>query len=151
MKKLKLIPLAVSLSAIILTIVSCKKSEDKIQHFTWTYGGSNYVATFYHADLPFTYDTAYSITGYNQGTSVHAIIGPRMSLPSFQPGTYSLDSTSLVYYDNFLLPDHTTGGTITITSSSDNLLSGNFSGTIINTVNQPVSITGTFVDVPITH
>lgn len=152
---------AKSFSYIILLIVAlfslpgCKKSDSPSSQpagnsFTWTYMGTNYTGKENIASV-------YSLGPYIvvAGVDRNALsINRRVSftLTSFAPGTYNIGSSSgnnFDYVDNSGTELFGKSGTVTITNSSNNFLSGNFSCFISGSSNTVNLITGSFTDVSV--
>lgn len=73
--------------------------------------------------------------------------GPTIALSSFSAGSYNLTTSpnSILYIDHlgFTVPSST--GIVTITAYSNNLISGNFSATLTNSV----ALSGNFINIPV--
>ena len=139
---------------------SCSKSNDTssqniVNSFTWIHGGNTYKATI---------DTAFLGAGYTI-TPFHIIAGfgtfplgfnrrIDFHLTSFAVGAYTIVPSpatvnTLQYIDDAGFNLEGISGNLTITGNSNNLLSGNFSLTLINgsAVTSPMS--GSFTNMSI--
>lgn len=146
---------AVLLSSIsILSSSSCNKTGDSDSkppsNFTWTYYNSTYKADLCSAYV--NYDLApfliMAITGTNFNTYFTQKIS--ITLTSFNPGDYSFvpgpGSSRLEYIDVLGYVHSGVSGTLTITSYTNNLMSGNFSAVMAGPSGNE-TITGNFTNV----
>ncbi|HMK03422.1 MAG TPA: hypothetical protein VK489_04495 [Ferruginibacter sp.] len=154
-KRLKLLNLTfVALS--IFIFISCNKSDDsqdESSSFTWTWSAITYNGNFKEAYLQSLSVTPVIIAG--MGTSLQSPgTGPRISLNSFNVGSYNLVS-GIANTISFVAPNgdnlQSTSGTLTITSNSNNKMNGNFSATLINAVGLNSSLIGSFTNLRISQ
>ena len=135
------------LSLVLLNIFSCSKSGSSANNnFTWTYGNTNYKANFNAAYLQSLGGNPIIVAG--TGAALHTLaIGPRFTVSSLNVGTYNFNTSpnSMFYIEDQGNNLAAVTGTINITSNAGNLLSGNFSATLSNSIN----VTGSFMNVPI--
>jgi hypothetical protein len=149
----------VLLSVVFIIFPSCGKSDKPIppstNSFIWTTGGTNYTATI---------DTAFLGTGYTI-TPFHIIAGfgtfplgferrIDFHLTSFNIGSYAIvssaGSVNTLQYINDAGDDlEGISGTLNITANANNLLSGNFSVTLINSSAVTSPMTGSFTNMSI--
>ena len=135
------------LSLVLLNIFSCSKSGSSANNnFTWTYGNTNYKANFNAAYLQSLSSNPIIVAG--TGAALHTLaIGPRFTVSSLNVGTYNFNTSpnSMFYIEDQGNNLAAVTGTINITANAGNLLSGNFSATLSNSIN----VTGNFMNVPI--
>lgn len=137
---------------------SCKKSRDDQtkNNFTWIHNGISHITnldTAYvsHGGLalfPYTIIAGENRPGYNIFTRVE------FNLTSFNVGTYTINAGSgafnrLTYRDDAGNTLIGAGGTLTITTNSNNYLSGNFSATLTTGSGVSSLLTGNFSNMPI--
>lgn len=148
----KMLSMKISLSRYSLYIIllftfaffagACKKSGTAgSDSFTWTYGSTNYTANIKGAYTQSLSTSPIIIAG--TGTSLQSAgTGPRITVPSFNVGTYTLSSTvyTIYYTDAQGNSLGITSGSLTITNNSNSQISGNFSATLTNAV----SLSGSF-------
>ncbi|HEV7329785.1 MAG TPA: hypothetical protein VGN63_01995 [Flavisolibacter sp.] len=83
-----------------MVITSCNKSDPPEtateSKFTWVYEGTTFVAKQHTAKLTGIGGPSIS-AGVQEGISAGS--GPRISLTSFEKGTYSISSGSVTYFD----------------------------------------------------
>jgi hypothetical protein len=140
----------ITLLILVITIFdSCKKSaDDSLASYTWTYGSSNFVANFKGAYL--TSISANPNIYAGMGTTLYASgMGPRMTISSLNVNTYNfvVSPNSFIYIDDMGNVLGLLSGSVTITSNSNNRISGHFSVTLFNNV----VVTGNFVNVPVSQ
>lgn len=143
----------ITVITLIFLFNSCKKSNDTqpvSSGYTWTYDGVNYRANIDSAYLVSMNTTGHIILA-GTGTSMNSLgTGPRIVVSSFNVGTYSLTGINMVYVNS--LGDLEAGtGSINITSSSADKLSGNLTATTTDSNGINHTLTGTLTDVPITY
>ncbi len=134
--------------ALLVILNSCNKSDSKANSFTWTYGTTNYKAIFNAAYLQSLSVNPIIVAG--TGTSLNTLnIGPRFTVSSLNIGTYTFVTSpnSMFYIDDLGNNLAANTGSVTITANTNNLLSGNFSATLSNSV----IVTGSFVNVSISN
>ena len=150
-RRLQLIPILLILFN--LVIVSCKKDNtvDSTHSFNWNYANVNYKAGI---------DTAYT-TSMSGGPTIIAGLGtrltsigpgPRIILTSFMAGIYRFGQTNtnrFIYIDHNEDEQQAIDGSINITNNANNLLSGNFSVTLIDPLGVKRPLTGSFNNVSI--
>ncbi len=137
--------------ALLLSVLPACKKSDPASSFTWTWNGTNYTGNFKEAYIQ-SLGSGSNIVG-GTGTSLFTTgTGPRIAVSSLSVGTYNLTGTlpNTIFFvdpngDNLA----TTTGTLTITSNSDNKLSGNFSATLVNASSQNTSLSGSFSNINI--
>lgn len=143
----------------VFLFASCKKSGDNSSSnkhsFTWTTGGKNFTPTIDTAFLrpSFTTTPYHIIAGFgtfpsrfDQRIDFH--------LSSFAAGSYTISSGSgavntLYYIDDAGYNLEAISGTLNITASSNNLISGNFSVVLINPSRATSTMTGKFTNVSV--
>jgi hypothetical protein len=143
--------IAISTLCLFLTCTKSSDSQNNSDSFTWDWNGTNYKGNFKEAFLQILSTTPIIISG--TGTSINtAGTGPRISVNSLNVGSYNLGS-GITSYISFIAPDgdnlQSTVGILNITVNLNSRLSGNFSATLINPVNQTSSLTGSFSNIKI--
>ena len=124
---------------------SCDKDDKVESRFSWTYDGATYLAKQHAANTSGM--GAPSIIASLETSIVAPGAGTRINLVSLQPGTYSISSGTgnrFDYIDNAGNIHTGSSGNVIISKNTGNLLSGNFSVTLVNK-----TITGEFANTPI--
>ena len=137
-------------------LFSCKKSENSnnsINSFTWTFQGINYTA---NQDTAFVSGQGIGTTTIYAGNGISYLSFTRrfyFYLTSFNVGSYTFgpgpgSPNHFNYIDEMGFDWGGTSGTFNITAKTNNMMSGNFSGTLNGPAgNQPVS--GNFTSMPV--
>lgn len=138
--------------AAFITISSCKKSENSsTAHFTWVYNDTTYTAVTFKGYTSSMASTPIIVASKNLGIG----LSPKsvaITVTTFTNGTYTFTSGStntLLYVDSNGDENGAISGSINITSSTNNLLSGNFSGIVRNSSGETDTITGNFINTPV--
>jgi hypothetical protein len=129
------------LTSLLLFFSACKKDKDVPNSFVWTYGNTSYTANFKGAYMQSMSTTPIIIAG--MGTSLASSgIGPSISIPSFNAGTYTLSSGMyhILYIDDQGYYQQSVSGSVTISNNDSNGISGSFTTTLSNNV----VLTGSF-------
>jgi hypothetical protein len=134
------------------SLSSCKKSgTSSASSFTWTFKDTVYNAAEHKAYLASMATTPIIVASKNPGLRPTPYFVGIQTI-SFNTGTYTFTSGSsykLHYVDNQGNDNLATSGSINITSSSANAISGNFSAVIRNYLGETNTITGSFVNTPV--
>lgn len=136
-----------SISVISLFFIACDKNNDPpASNFTWTYDGVNYTANL---------DTAYTNIAFgplilaSRGNSLFAPSAElQIAVTGFSPGTYTFSPggpNRVFYVDSQGFSYASNTGSITITSNSNNYISGNFTSAL----NSGKTISGNFTNTPV--
>jgi hypothetical protein len=136
-------------------VFSCNKSDVSktvpVNSFTYTYRGP-----FYSADVHFAnvYSMARTpiIVAYNKANVRYPKYKLGIAVTSFSAGTYSLGknrNNTGYYTDDHGLKLACTGGSLNITSKTDDLMPGNFTIYVTDPVNITRPIVGSFTNTPI--
>lgn len=133
-------------------LTSCKKSsQDDTSNFTWTYQGTTFTAGSHKAYVYTMATHPIILAGKGQSvTSSTLTVG--ITVSAFTPGTYTVTNSgaNTVYFVDDAGFDHWgTSGTVTITSYSNNRISGSFSAIIQGPGGSSQPISGSFTDTPV--
>jgi P pilus assembly chaperone PapD len=136
-----------------LFLLSCSKSSDNAAEssFTWTFKGKNYATK---NNTAYIYSLGAYVIVAGNGTEP-ARLERRVSffnLRSFNASTYPINSTSnnkLSYVDDDGNELMGIAGTLNITASSNNVISGDFSCTLVGPAGETNGISGSFNNVPV--
>lgn len=113
--------------------------------FIWIFEATTYVAKQHSAKLSGIGGPSIR-AGLQEG--IQAGSGPRINLASLNPGSYTIASSNVTYFDYIDVAGTThqgNTGSVTITKNANSFLSGNFSVTLSNNK----TITGDFSNTPI--
>ena len=128
---------------------SCKKSDysnSTANSFTFTYDGNTYTT---NVDSAVTTSLGPFIVIANFSSGLFTKI--QGSLTSFNIGSYSFGTgaSTMRYIDNAGNLLQVTSGSWNITANSNNLMSGNFSATVVDASSVTHSTSGSFTNMPI--
>jgi hypothetical protein len=156
MKKIILYAFPVLFFAGLLLLSSCKKSNDaEPGSFTWTHAGKTFQAMAFAAfPNPSYFFTEFNVLAGYGDFATHVERRVTFHLNSFAVGSYTIVAypapvNIFDYVDDAGFNLAGISGTVNITSNVNNLLSGNFSVTLVNASSATSLITGSFTDVPI--
>jgi hypothetical protein len=148
MKKLLFTPVVLFfLSFTLLGTSACKKSEPTAASaFSWKFDTEATTKANLHK--------AFTITKTILATKGSNILSfdISISLSSFNASNYTITAggaNGLTYIDNSGNSYSATSGTVNITSSANNLISGSFTASVTGSAGGPYPITGSFVDTPV--
>jgi len=149
----------ITMIAIVITFCSCSKKVDPApvkvtgNNFTWAYRGSSYSADISIANL-YSMAPKPIIVAYNKTNVPFPNYKLAITVISFNVGSYTLSGSSnsrnsFYYVDNDGHELLCKGGSLIITANSNNLISGNFSVSVIDPFKVTRTITGSFTNTPI--
>ena len=131
--------------------LSCTKSNDASEHsFKWTFRDTTYIAKSDTAFLSGVSSMPILVASDKMNVNY---LNVRVSITaiSFNEGSYNFgeNNNRLRYIDNEGYDLDGGSGILNITSNKNNLLSGNFSATVIQPSGPTYTITGSFTDTPV--
>lgn len=138
-------------------LFGCNKSYNHpfvpVNSFTWAYRGSSYTADVHIANW-YSMAPKPIIAAYNKMNVPFPNYKLAITVTSFNVGTYALSGSSsssntFYYIDNEGHELLCTRGSLNITANSNNLITGNFSVSVIDPFKVTRSIVGSFTNTPI--